>query len=407
VQVKIKWFTRGLQTLLACLLLPALSAPALENGLARTPPMGWNSWNTFAININEQLIRTTADAMVDTGMKSAGYEYVIVDAGWKAKERAADGKLVANPQKFPSGIKALADYVHSRGLKFGLYTDAGTEDCDGGGPGSSGHEEIDAATFAAWEVDYVKDDWCKSEGLDAKTSYSKMSAALRATGRPIVLSMCEWGDNRPWSWAAGVANLWRTTGDNKNCWDCGRESMNQPGGYPRGWTLILDRQPALQQYAGAGHWNDPDMLEVGQPGLSIAESQAHFSLWAILAAPLIAGNDLRSMPKEIAAILLNKEVIAVDQDAKGIEGTLVKKEGVLEVWARPLADGSQAVVFFNRSLTSAPITVEWPDLHWTTGRAAAVRDLLNHRDLGSELRRHTALVVSHGVVMLRLIPTAN
>ncbi len=193
--MKIKWFTRGLQTLLACLLLPALSAPALENGLARTPPMGWNSWNTFAININEQLIRTTADAMVDTGMKSAGYEYVIVDAGWKAKKRAADGKLVANPQKFPSGIKALADYVHSRGLKFGLYTDAGTEDCDGGGPGSSGHEEIDAATFAAWEVDYVKDDWCKSEGLDAKTSYSKMSAALRATGRPIVLSMCEWGDN--------------------------------------------------------------------------------------------------------------------------------------------------------------------------------------------------------------------
>jgi alpha-galactosidase len=405
--VKIKWLSRGARTLLACLFLPALCAPALENGLARTPPMGWNSWNTFAININEQLIRATADAMVDSGMKSAGYEYVIIDAGWKAQKRAADGQLVANPQKFPSGIKALADYVHSRGLKLGIYTDAGTEDCDGGGPGSRNHEEIDAATFAAWGVDYVKEDWCKSEGLDGKTSYSKMSAALRATGRPIVFSMCEWGDNHPWLWAAGVANLWRTTGDNKNCWDCGRKSMNQPGGYPRGWTLILDRQPALQQYAGAGHWNDPDMLEVGQPGLSIAESQAHFSLWAILAAPLIAGNDLRSMPQEIAAILSNKEVISVDQDAKGIEGTLVKTEGALEVWARPLADGSQAVVLFNRSTARVPITVEWPDLHWTSGRKATVRDLLNHRDLGSERRRHTALVVSHGVVMLRLTPTAK
>src|SRR5208283_1464296 len=290
----------------------AASAPALENGLARTPPMGWNSWNNFELDINEQLIRSTADAMVNNGMKDAGYQYVIVDAGWKSKERTPDGKLAADARKFPSGMKSLADYIHARGLKFGIYTDAGSEDCGGAGPGSSGHEAVDAVTFAEWGVDYVKEDWCKSDGLDAKIVYTKMSKALQSTGRPMVFSMCEWGDNQPWIWASEVANLWRTTGDNKNCWDCGRDTMNKPGGYPRGWTLILDAQPALQRYAGPGHWNDPDMLQVGRPGLSLEESRAHFSLWAILAAPLIAGNDLRNVSPEVAGILLNKEVIAVD-----------------------------------------------------------------------------------------------
>lgn len=382
-------------------------APALENGLARTPPMGWNSWNSFELDINEQLIRSTADAIVNNGMKGAGYEYVIVDAGWKDRERTPEGKLAANPKKFPSGMKSLAEYIHARGLKFGIYTDAGTEDCDGAGPGSQGYEAVDAATFAEWGVDYVKEDWCKSEDLDAAAAYTKMSKALRSTGRPMVFSICEWGDNQPWLWASEVSNLWRTTGDNKNCWDCGRETMRKPGGYPRGWTLILDAQPALQRYSGPGHWNDPDMLQVGRPGLSIEESRAHFSLWAILAAPLIAGNDMRSMSPEVASILLNKEVIAVDQDLKGVQGTRVKNEGDLEIWTRPLSGGSQAVVLFNRRPSASDVTVLWKDLEWKATTEATVRDLWAHRDLGANRDGYTAKVPSHGVVMILVKPSRN
>ena len=222
---------------------------SLDNGLARTPPMGWNSWNAFETNVDEKLIRETADAMVSSGMKDAGYVYVVVDAGWKAKKRAIDGNLVADPERFPSGIKALADYVHEKGLKFGLYTDAGSEDCVSGAPGSLGFEETDAAQFAAWGVDFVKEDWCNSHGIDARQAYSKMSKAIVATGRPMIFSLCEWGDNQPWLWATSVGHMWRTTGDNKACWDCGRETAAKPGGYPRGWTLILDAQPALHSYS--------------------------------------------------------------------------------------------------------------------------------------------------------------
>ncbi len=389
---------------LLLLFISAVSAPGLENGLARTPPMGWNSWNSFELNINEETIRNMADAMLQTGMKSAGYEYVIVDAGWKSKERTSDGKLAPDPRKFPSGMKSLGDYIHSRGLKFGIYTDAGTQDCDGAGPGSSGHEEIDAATFAAWGVDYVKEDWCKSEGLDAKNAYTKMSRALQATGRPMVFSICEWGDNQPWLWAPSVANLWRTTGDNKNCWDCGRETMDKPGGYPRGWTLILDSQVPLNRFAGPDHWNDPDMLQVGNPGLSFEESRAHFSLWAILAAPLIAGNDLRTMTPQTSSIIQNTDVIRVDQDALGAQGTRVRKDGDLEIWARPLADGDEAVVLFNRSSSTAKITVDWKDLHWNEQQEASVRDLWAQQDQGIKRKQYTASVPSHGVVMIRLEP---
>ncbi len=244
----------------------AVDLSALDNGLARTPPMGWNSWNNFELNINEKLIRSMADALVKSGMRDAGYQYVIVDAGWKNHERASDGKLMADPRKFPSGMRALADYVHARGLKLGIYTDAGSEDCGGGGPGSKGYEALDAATFAEWNVDYVKEDWCKSEGLDAKTAYTTMSKAIQATGRPMVFSMCEWGDNKPWLWGAEVANLWRTTGDNKNCWDCGRETMNKLGGYPRGWTLILDAQPPLQKFSGPGALERPGHAASWQAG---------------------------------------------------------------------------------------------------------------------------------------------
>jgi len=383
------------------------SAAALDNGLARTPPMGWNSWATYALNINETLIRSMADAMVASGMKGAGYEYIIVDAGWKAKGRDAGGRLQADQDKFPSGMKALADYVHSQGLKFGLYTDAGSEDCVSNAPGSKNFEDKDASSFSEWGVDYVKEDWCNTGGMSAQEAYRKMSQAITATGRPMVFSMCEWGDNKPWAWAAPVANLWRTTGDSKDCWDCGRETMNKLGGYPRGWVLILDAQPPLAAYAGPGHWNDPDLLQIGHPGLTIEESRAQFSLWAILAAPLIATNDLRSMPPEIRAILANQEVIAVDQDSAGTEGTRVRISGNGEVWMRPLADGSRAVVLFNRSKSPLTVRLRWTDIGRKQTDELPLRDLWRHADIGVSKDGYFALVPAHGVVMIKIGLPAN
>ena len=364
--------------------------------------MGWNSWASYELKIDEGLIRATADAMVSTGMKGAGYQYIIVDAGWKAKNRDAEGRLRADPDKFPSGMKALADYVHSKGLKFGLYTDAGTEDCVSGAPGSRGFEEKDASSFTEWGVDYMKEDWCNTAGMSAQDAYAKMSRAILATGRPMVFSICEWGDNQPWAWAAPVANLWRTTGDSKDCWECGQETMNKPGGYPRGWVLILDAQQRLASFAGPGHWNDPDMLQVGQRGLTVEESRAHFSLWAILAAPLIATNDLRSMTPEIRDILLNREVIAVDQDSAGIQGTRLRVEGHSEVWMRPLSDGSRAVVLFNRGKSAATVRVRWADIGRKPSDALPVRDLWKHENLGNSKGGYSALVPAHGVVMIRV-----
>ena len=382
--------------------VPALLSSPLDDGLARTPPMGWNSWETFRLRIDEVLIRSTADAIAASGMKDAGYRYVVVDAGWKDKTRNADGTLAVDADKFPSGMKALGDYIHSKGLLFGLYTDAGDRDCVAGTPGSKGHEAVDASTFATWGADFVKEDWCNSEGLDAREAYTKMSEALLATGRPILFSLCEWGDNQPWNWAAAVGHMWRTTGDNKPCWDCGRDTMSRKGGYPRGWTLILDAQPPLAAFAGPGHWNDPDMLEVGQRGMSLEESRAHFSLWAILAAPLIATNDLRSMPPEIASILLNREVIAVDQDSMGIEGTRVSSEGGLEIWARRLADGGRAVVLFNRTAVVARIAVRWTDIGFRDSDRLRVRDLWRHADAGAFRREYSDAVPPHGAVMIRV-----
>jgi len=395
----------GVFTAIAMILLAyPENAPALDNKLARTPPMGWNSWATYELKIDEALIRAAADAMVSSGMKGAGYEYVIVDAGWKAKNRDDRGRLQADSVKFPSGMKALADYVHSRGLKFGLYTDAGSEDCVSGAPGSKGFEEKDASTFAEWGVDYIKEDWCNTAGMSAEEAYTKMSRAILATGRPIVFSMCEWGDNKPWKWAAPVANLWRTTGDSKDCWNCGRKTMNQPGGYPRGWVLILEAQPALASFAGPGHWNDPDLLQVGHPGLTIEESRAQFSLWAILAAPLITTNDLRSMTPEIQDILLNQEVIAVDQDVAGIQGTRVRANGSSEVWMRPLSDGSRAVVLFNRSPHSSTVRVRWTDIGRKQTDDLPVRDLWKHQNRGSRKDGYSAPVPPHGVVTIRVGP---
>lgn len=364
--------------------------------LAKTPPMGWNSWNRFGCNVSEQLIRETADAMVSSGMKDAGYQFVVIDDCWQI-DRDAQGRIVPDPKRFPSGMTALADYVHSKGLKFGLYSDAGTMTCQRR-PGSLGYEREDAQQYAAWGVDYLKYDWCYTDGVDPKIAYTTMRDALRATGRPIVFSICEWGRSKPWGWARGVGHLWRTTEDIQDCWDCVRDW----GG--AGVVRILDKQVGLEKFAGPGGWNDPDMLEVGNGGLTLSENRAHFSLWAILAAPLMAGNDLRNMTPEVRDILTNRDVIAVDQDPLGRQGRKVRDDGPLEVWAKPLQGGEWAVVLLNRDREAREISVAWVELGLAVSAAPRVRDLWTKADYGALQTVFTARVPPHDVVMVRVVP---
>jgi len=362
--------------------------------LAKTPPMGWNSWNKFACNVSESLIRETADAMVSTGMADAGYAYIVVDDCWQVS-RGGDGTIVPDPERFPSGMKALADYVHSRGLKFGIYSDAGTKTCQGR-PGSKGFEEQDARQYAAWGVDYLKYDWCNTEGMDTREAYATMSRALRDAGRPIVFSICEWGGTRPWEWAPGIGHLWRTTGDIQDCWDC-----SQPWG-GMGLIHILDLQADLYPYAGPGRWNDPDMLEVGNGGMTEAEYRTHFSFWCLLAAPLMAGNDLRAMTPETKAILTNREVIAVDQDPLGVQGRRVSDGGAVEVWMKPLSGAARAVILSNRGSVAAPVTVSWDQIGLAPDVPAKVRNLWTGEEAGMFRGRYTARVAPHDVVMVRI-----
>ena len=379
--------------LLGTLILPA--ARASDNGLALTPPMGWNSWNRFGCNVSEDLVKSAADAMANSGMKEAGYQYVVIDDCWQVS-RDGNGNIVADAQRFPSGIRALADYVHSRGLKFGIYSDAGTKTC-AGRPGSRGHEYQDALMYASWGVDYLKYDWCNVGKENAEAAYTTMADALKASGRPIVFSLCEWGTSKPWLWAGEVGNLWRTTGDIADCWDCKKE-------WSMGWVKILDLQDGLESYAGPGHWNDPDMLEVGNGGMTTAEYRAHFSFWCLLAAPLIAGNDLKNMPSEIKEILTNKEVIAVDQDSLGMQGRRIFKNGDSEVWAKQMHDGSRAVILFNRGSSETEISASWAALGYPAHLPASVRDLWEKKDLGTFKGSYSAKVPSHGVVMVKVMP---
>ena len=388
------------QTIWLCLVLclevlGAIPMQAEDNGVALTPPMGWNSWNKFGCNVSEDLVKSMADTMASSGMKDAGYEYVVIDDCWQVS-RDASGVIVADVKRFPSGIKALADYVHSKGLKFGIYSDSGTQTC-AGRPGSRGHEYQDALQYAAWGVDYLKYDWCNHGTEDAQAAYRTMSDALKSAGRPIVFSLCEWGENKPWLWAKDVGNLWRTTGDITDCWDCKKE-------YSMGWVKILDLQVGLESFAGPGHWNDPDMLEVGNGGMSTTEYRSHFSLWTLLAAPLIAGNDLKNMAPEIKEILTNKEVIAVDQDALGMQGRRVWKNGDAEVWFKQMKDGSRTVVLFNRGTADSEISVAWEDLGYPKHLSASVRDLWVKKDLGKFTGKFSAKVQSHGVVMVKVMP---
>ncbi|MGE5124916.1 MAG: glycoside hydrolase family 27 protein [Betaproteobacteria bacterium] len=378
------------------LLLAAAVPAAAGDGLALTPPMGWNSWNKFACNVSEQLIKDAADAMVAAGMKDAGYQYVVIDDCWQVR-RDESGTIVADPTRFPSGIKALADYVHAKGLKFGIYSDAGTMTCQKR-PGSKDHELQDARTYASWGVDYLKYDWCSSEGQDARDAYQKMSQALRASGRQIVFSICEWGSSKPWTWAQGVGQLWRATGDIQDCWDCGRSW----GGM--GVTHIVDLMQDLWAFSGPGHWNDPDMLEVGNGGLNLAENRAHFSFWCLFAAPLMAGNDLKAMTTEVREILTNREAIAVDQDPLGMQGRKVRDDGPREVWLKPLADGSKAVILWNRGTEESTLSVEWQDVGLFPGTSAVVRDLWNKADVAAAKGRFEAKVGGHDVAFIRISP---
>jgi alpha-galactosidase len=385
-------------SLLMLVLMVPSAGHALENGLARTPPMGWNSWNKYACKgINEGVVRETADAMASNGMKDAGYQYVIIDDCWQTG-RDAEGNIIVDKEKFPNGIKALADYVHSKGLKFGIYTDAGTKTC-GGRPGSLGHEYQDARQYAAWGVDYLKEDWCNTvPGQNSEASYTVMRDALKASGRPILFSICEWGSTKPWLWAGSIGNMWRATGDIQDCWDC-KKSW---GG--NGVVQILDLMNGLESYAGPGHWNDPDMLEVGNSGLTTTESRAHFSMWALFSAPLLAGNDIEHMSADTKEILLNKEVIAIDQDTLGRQGRRVKKDGDLEIWSKQLADGGRAVALLNRGNAAAQISVKWTDIGYPDTVSASVRDLWAKKDMGQKTGGYSAEVPSHGVVMIKVMP---
>ena len=364
--------------------LPALYDVA-DNGLARTPPMGWNSWNKFANRVDDSTVRAMADAMVASGMKDVGYTYINIDDTWEGP-RDAQGNITGN-QKFPD-MKGLADYVHSKGLKIGLYSSPGPETC-GGYPGSYGREVQDAKTYAAWGFDYLKYDWCSANRIyqnsEMPAVYQKMGDALLASGRPIIFSICQFGSPDVWVWGPRVGgNLWRTTADIEDTW--------------KRMEAIGFSQFAIAPYARAGHWNDPDMLEIGNGGMTADEYRTHMSLWSLLAAPLLAGNDLRSMTEDTRSILMNREVIAIDQDPTASPVKKISEQGPLVVVARPLLHHNWAVGLFNRGDTVTKMTVVWEQLGWSGKQQ--VRDLWAHKDLGSFADQFTTEVPSHGVVLI-------
>jgi alpha-galactosidase len=392
-----------------CLALGATPANAQKfAGLAPTPPLGWNSWNHVGCNVSEATLKAAADQMLSSGMKAVGYQYVVVDDCWHGA-RDANGFIQADPQRFPNGLKAVADYIHEKGLKFGIYSDAGWKTC-GGRPGSRGYEFQDALVYARWGVDYLKYDWGNTDGLNAEGAYQTMRDALAAAKRPVVFSLCEWGSNKPWLWGKDVGHLWRTTGDVHECFDCVVDH-----GTWKSWGVmqILDMQEGLRAHSGPDHWNDPDMLEVGN-GMSTAEDRAHFSLWAMLAAPLMAGNDLAKMTPATREILTNAEVIAVDQDKLGVQGFRAYKMGDVELWAKPLSAGNLAVTFLNRATTTATLRFAWrehrvEDLVSKTDfdfnkATYQVRNLWTHKPLGSTKTDLSLKIAAHDVVVLRLSP---
>ena len=372
-----------------------------DNGMVRTPPMGWNSWNKFADEIDDKTVRRIADAMVSSGMAKAGYTYIVVDEGWSSG-RDANGKIIPNG-KFPD-MKALADYVHSKGLKIGIYSSPGPQSCwgrvgGGGYQGSWKHEEEDAQTFADWGYDYLKYDQCTAGEVydnttqDSQAAYQKMGEALLKTGRPMVYSLCQYGAHDVWKWGGKAGgNLWRTTGDINDSWG----SMERIG------FAQLD----ISKYVKVGHWNDPDMLEVGNGGMMADEYRTHMSLWSMLAAPLMAGNDLRTMTEETKSILMNPDVIAIDQDRGEFQPVQrLSVQGKTEVLIRQLSGNAYAVGLYNRGDEPAEITFRWDDLKFDTGlgsRRLAATDLWKHESVTVSGDTYTATVPKHGVVLLRV-----
>ncbi|MER7344625.1 NPCBM/NEW2 domain-containing protein [Streptomyces aurantiacus] len=372
----------------------AVDGPRLPDGLALTPPMGFNNWNAThcRADFDESMVKGIADIFVAKGLKGAGYEYVNLDDCWALPQRDANGKLVPDPKRFPGGIKAVADYVHSKGLKLGIYTSAGTKTCNTAGfPGALGHERSDAQQFADWGVDYLKYDNCNNQGVDAKKRYIAMRDALKAasqtTGRPIVYSICEWGENKPWEWAADVGHLWRTTGDISDNWG----SM----------LSIMKKNLPLAQHAGPGRWNDPDMLEVGNGGMTDTEYRTHFSMWSIMAAPLLIGSDLRKVSPQTFDILGNKEVIAVDQDPLGKQGRVVSAESGRWVVAKEMKDGSRAVALFNETGSAKTISTTTRAVGLPAADGYTLRDLWKHESY-NVADTISATVPAHGTVLVRV-----
>ncbi|KAF7058434.1 hypothetical protein CFC21_065498 [Triticum aestivum] len=373
------------------LLLSSTSpAAAQKNLLGRTPQMGWNSWNHFGCKIDEVIIRKIADAMVDTGLAKLGYEYINLDDCWASHDRDSQGNLAANGTAFPSGMRALADYVHGKGLKLGLYGDAGLRTCSRLQPGSLGYEDQDARTLAAWGIDYLKYDNCNNQNISPLTRYNRMSEALMNSGRDVFFSLCEWGVDDPATWAGSFANSWRTTEDIKNTW----ESM----------TDNADKNDKWAPYAGPGGWNDPDMLEVGNGGMTIEEYRSHFSIWALVKAPLILGCDISSMSAETKEIITNQNVIAVNQDKLGVQGRKVQQDGDLEVWAGRLSRGRVALVLWNRGPAEASITASWSNIGLNQSAVVDAHDLWTDEVTSSMQGNLTNKMDSHACKMYVLTP---
>jgi len=399
--------------LLALILLPVLSCGEAFSqqfkNMALTPPMGWNTWNKFGCDVNEQMIHDMADAMVSSGMKDAGYLYINIDDCWHGT-RDSLGFIHPDSARFPHGMKALADYVHSKGLKLGIYSDAGYKTC-AGKPGSRGHEYQDALQYAGWGIDYLKYDWCNTEGMCQLGAYMTMRDALYAAGRPMVFSICEWGTSKPWQWGKGVGNLWRTTGDISPNFE---KNIDHGTWVQLSVLSILDQQDTIRQYAGPGHWNDPDMLEVGN-GMTNNEDRAHFSMWCMLAAPLIAGNDLTNMSRETKDILTNKEVIAVDQDSLGIEGFKYSSRDSVDVWFKPLEKGDWAMCFLNKRTIPQDVSFDFARekvLDHLSGERLgngpySIRNIWTHKDIGTTQKVFETTVPGHDVLMLRLVKTSK
>ena len=383
--------------LFSIMLVYLFSAAQKFPDLAPTPPMGWNSWNFYNCHIDEAKVKQMADAMATNGMKEAGYQYIVIDDCWQVS-RDSVGYIIADPVKFPSGIKALSDYVHSKGLKFGIYSCGGTMTC-AKRPGSAGYEDRDAKRYAEWGVDYLKFDWCNSNGLKSVEEYSKMRDALHRAGKPIVFSLCEWGSTKPWLWADTVGQLWRTTGDIQDHFNKGH-----------GVLKIFDEQSKIRLYNKPNAWNDPDMLEVGNKGLTTTESRTHFTLWCMMSAPLMCGNDIFNMKKSILQILTNKNALAVDQDKLGIPCFLWRTTATgIEVWLKPLADGSFAVCFLNRSSNAIPLvdfnfnqTAVDADFHktYTMDGSYSLFDIWENKDLGTTDKKLTATLNGHEALFL-------